>query len=75
MAGQVFNAAYQNYSVAETATIVRNVVRRETREKDDIEIITTPTDDKRSYHVNSEKIRTVLGFVPRRTIEDTPATS
>ena len=26
VAGQIFNAAYQNYSVAETATIVREVV-------------------------------------------------
>jgi nucleoside-diphosphate-sugar epimerase len=70
VAGQIFNAAYQNYSVAETATIVRDVVRRELPAKDGIEIITTPTDDKRSYHVNSEKIRKVLGFVPRYTIED-----
>ncbi len=70
VAGQIFNAAYQNYSVAETATIVRDVVRREMPDKDGIEIVTTPTDDKRSYHVNSEKIRKVLGFVPRRTIED-----
>ncbi len=70
VAGQIFNAAYQNYSVAETATVVREVVSHEMPEKDGIEIITTPTDDKRSYHVNSDKIRKVLGFVPRHTIED-----
>ncbi len=70
VAGQIFNAAYQNYSVAETATIVRNVVREEMPEKADIEIVTTPTDDRRSYHVNSDKIRRVFGFVPRHTIED-----
>ena len=35
VAGQIFNAAYQNYSVAETATIVREVVCREMPEKDE----------------------------------------
>ena len=34
VAGQIFNAAYQNYSVADTATIVRAVVCREMPEKD-----------------------------------------
>ena len=70
VAGQIFNAAYQNYSVAETATIVREVVRQEIPEKAPIEIVTTPSDDKRSYHINSDKITRVLGFVPRHTIED-----
>jgi nucleoside-diphosphate-sugar epimerase len=70
VAGQIFNAAYQNYSVADTAKIVREVVGRQMPEKTGIEIVTTPSDDKRSYHINSDKIRTVLGFVPRYTIED-----
>ena len=70
VAGQIFNAAYQNYSVADTATIVREVVRQEMPGKTDIEIVTTPSDDKRSYHINSDKIRSVLGFVPRYTVED-----
>ena len=43
VAGQIFNAAYQNYSVAETATVVREVVSHEMPEKDGIEIVTTPT--------------------------------
>jgi nucleoside-diphosphate-sugar epimerase len=30
----------------------------------------TPTDDNRSYHVNSDKIKRVLGFETRYTIED-----
>jgi hypothetical protein len=29
-----------------------------------------PSDDHRSYHISSEKIRRELGFVPRRTIAD-----
>lgn len=70
IAGQVFNAAYQNYSVMQTAEIVREVVMKEMPEKGDIPIVTTPSDDIRSYHISSEKIRRVLGFVPRFTIED-----
>ena len=70
VAGEIFNAGYQNYTVADTATIVRDVVRREMPEKTQIEIVTTPSDDKRSYHINSDKVRRVLGFVPRATIED-----
>ncbi len=70
VAGQIFNAAYQNYSVSDTATIVREVVKKEMPEKKEIEIVTTPSDDKRSYHINSEKIQKVLGFAAKRTIED-----
>lgn len=70
IAGQVFNAAYQNFSVAETAEIVRRVVGEMVPDRKDMEIVTTPSDDIRSYHISSEKIRRVLGFVPKRTIED-----
>jgi nucleoside-diphosphate-sugar epimerase len=68
--GQIFNAAYQNYSVSETARIVREVVLKDMPEKKDIEIVTTPSDDIRSYHISSEKIRRVLKFTPRYTIEN-----
>ena len=70
IAGQIFNAGYQNYSVAETAEVVRKVVCEELPEKGEIEIVTTPSDDIRSYRINSDKIQRVLGFVPKRTIED-----
>ncbi len=70
IAGQVFNAAYQNHTVSETAEIVRSVVSAEMPERKNLEIVTTPSDDIRSYHISSEKIRRVLGFHPKRTIED-----
>jgi nucleoside-diphosphate-sugar epimerase len=73
VAGEIFNAGYQNYTVAQTAEIVRGVVRREMPERGDIEIVTTPSDDIRSYRVNADKIRRVLGFVPKYTIEDAAA--
>ena len=35
-----------------------------------MEIVTTPTDDHRSYHISSEKIRKELGFTPSHSIGD-----
>ena len=40
------------------------------QEHGDVDIITTPSNDYRSYHVNSDKIGRILGFKPKRTIED-----
>jgi nucleoside-diphosphate-sugar epimerase len=48
----------------ELAEMIRQVVGRKT------EIVTTPTDDNRSYHISSEKIRRELGYAPVRTIAD-----
>jgi nucleoside-diphosphate-sugar epimerase len=56
--------------VADTAEVIREVVRQEMPEKGEIEIVTTPSDDIRSYRINSDKIRRVLDFAPRHTIED-----
>jgi len=65
VAGKVFNAGYENHKVGEIAEMVRHVVG-----EDKIEIVTTPTDDNRSYHISSEKIKRELGFEPKHTIED-----
>ena len=62
--GKIFNAGYENHKVIEIADIVRNVVGR------DVEIVTTPTDDHRSYHVSSEKIKHELGFMTQHTIDE-----
>lgn len=70
IAGETFNAGYRNLRVSEIATIVRGAVLDECPELGDIEIVTTPTDDIRSYHVNSDKIARKLGFRPKRTVED-----
>jgi nucleoside-diphosphate-sugar epimerase len=70
VAGQIFNAGYQNHTVADLAEKVRNVVRREMPGREKVEIVTTPTDDNRSYHISSGKIKRVLGYEPRRNIED-----
>jgi nucleoside-diphosphate-sugar epimerase len=54
----------------EIAQVVKRVVEEIFPEKGSIPIVTTPTDDIRSYHVNSDKIRRVLGFEPKRSVED-----
>src|ERR1700730_15053435 len=70
IAGQIFNAGFQNMSIMEIARIVKHVVQEIFPEKGEIPIVTTPTDDIRSYHVNSDKIQRMLGFKPKHTIED-----
>lgn len=70
IAGQIFNAGYQNMSIMEIAQVVKHVVQAEFPDKGDIPIVTTPSDDLRSYHVNSDKIGRVLGFRARRSVED-----
>ena len=62
--GKVFNAGYENHKVMEIAQIARDVVGG------GVEIVTTPSDDHRSYHISSEKIKGELGFVPVHSIED-----
>jgi len=70
IAGQIFNAGFQNMSIMEIAQTVKRVVREVFPEKGEIPIVTTPTDDIRSYHVNSDKIQRALGFKPKHTVED-----
>ena len=70
IAGETFNAGFQNMSIMDIAQMVKSVVEQEFPEKAPIDIVTTPSDDNRSYHVNSDKIKRVLGFAPKRTIED-----
>jgi nucleoside-diphosphate-sugar epimerase len=67
--GEVFNVGYENHSVSRLAEIVKSVVEAELPGSP-IEIVTTPSDDLRSYHISADKIRRVLGFQPRRTIAD-----
>jgi len=62
--GKIFNVGYDNYRVLWIAEMVRDVVGS------DVQIVTTPTDDLRSYHVSSEKIKRELNFVARHTVQD-----
>ncbi len=62
--GKIFNAGYENHTVSEIAGMVKKIVGP------DVIINTQPTNDNRSYHISSEKIKRELGFMPKHTIED-----
>lgn len=70
IAGETFNAGYENFTVAQLADFVKKIVEEEFPAKKPIGITTTPSDDNRSYHVSSKKILQKLGWAPKRSIED-----
>lgn len=61
--GEIFNVGSENHTVLELAQIVQRVLGG------GVPIEVVPTNDPRSYHVSSEKIRRQLGFAPRRSVE------
>lgn len=62
--GKVYNVGYENHTVMQIAEMVRAEVGEH------VEIVTEPTDDHRSYHISSAKIKQELGFEPSHTIQD-----
>ncbi len=68
--GETFNIGFQNYSILDLAKMVKKVVEQEYPEKGDINIVVTETNDIRSYRVNSDKIKNILGFEAKHTVED-----
>ena len=65
--GEVFNVGYENHTVMEIAEMVRDVVGPQ------VGIEVSATDDLRSYHVSSARIRDALGFTAKRTVHDAAA--
>ena len=71
IAGKTFNAAYQNHTVAAAGRAGAGDRRAgDAASSAPIAMETTPSNDLRSYHVSSEKIKRELGWAPQRTIED-----
>ena len=64
ISGETFNAGFENHTVMELAEMTRDIVG------DDVTIEITASDDPRSYHISSEKLKTILGFKPKKTIRD-----
>ncbi|MFI5151030.1 MAG: NAD-dependent epimerase/dehydratase family protein [Bacteroidia bacterium] len=64
IAGKIWNAGYENFTISQIAQMVKNVIGEQ------VKIVTTPTNDHRSYHISSEKIRNDIGFEPTHSIED-----
>ena len=66
---EIFNVGFQNLSIYEIACSVKKVVEKVLKNNKSIKIIKTESDDKRSYHINSDKIKNKLNYQPKRTIE------
>jgi nucleoside-diphosphate-sugar epimerase len=62
--GEIFNVGFKNQSVNELAEDVLNIVGN------DVKIIKTKSDDNRSYHVSSEKIKEMLSFETKYTVKN-----
>ena len=62
--GEIFNAGWENRTVNEIAEMVRNVIGS------DVKIVRSNSDDNRSYHISSEKIKKLLSFKTEFSIED-----
>jgi nucleoside-diphosphate-sugar epimerase len=62
--GKIWNAGYHNLKVSAIAEMVKAEIGPK------VDIVVTPTDDHRSYHVSSEKIRRELGFSAQRSVKD-----
>lgn len=61
--GVCFNAGNENHSVQQLADMVKDVVGPQ------VSMDVVPTDDPRSYHVSSERIREAWGFEATHSIE------
>ncbi len=66
--GKTFNAGSSNLSVIGIAILVQKIVQESKTKKVEIEF--KPTDDLRSYHVSSQKIKRELAWQARYMIFD-----
>ena len=64
VSGEIFNAGYENKTVLDLANTVKKIIGK------DVKLDFTKTDDNRSYHISSKKIKKVLDFETTKTIED-----
>ena len=64
VSGETFNVGYENKTVLDLANTVKSVLG------DDIQLVETPTDDNRSYHISSKKIKKILDFDSEFTIKN-----
>ncbi len=62
--GKIYNAGYENHTVLDLAKTVVEVIGS------DVLLKKMTTNDLRSYHISSEKIKNELGFIPKKTIKD-----
>ncbi len=61
---QIFNVGYENQKVIKIAEIVKNNLKK------NVSINVQVSNDDRSYHISSEKIKRILNFNPKKSIDD-----
>ena len=61
---KIYNTGYENFKVLELAEKVNQTLGG------NIPIVITPSNDNRSYHVSSKKIKDELGFEAKHAVED-----
>ena len=61
---QIFNCGYENLSILDIAHDVKSVI-----ENENIDIKIEKSDDLRSYHINSDKIKKILDYKPKRNVK------
>lgn len=66
---EIFNVGYENMSIKNIALLVKKVVGEEFNELKNLEIHTEKSDDNRSYHINSDKVKKILNFQPKNNVE------
>ena len=62
--GETFNAGWENKTVNQIAEDVKEVIGK------DVKIKKKVTDDNRSYHMSSKKIKNILNFKTNHTNKD-----
>ena len=61
---ETFNVGYENLKVIEIAELVRETVNK------NVNLKIVPTDDNRSYHITSDKIKNKLNFEMQHTVKE-----
>lgn len=67
ISNEIFNVGYQNMSILNIAKKVKKIVEKKLKKKISLKIV--KSDDNRSYHINSDKIKKKLGFRPKYNID------
>lgn len=62
---QAFNVSYANLTIHQIAVLVKEVIGDPS-----VVFEVAPTDDKRSYHINTNKMKAVLGFECQYTFQE-----
>ena len=64
VSGEIFNVGCENCSILELANMVKKTIGN------DVSLKSSFTNDNRSYHISSKKIKKILGFDSVNTISD-----